>query len=187
MKKLRKIEIEYRALLTKKKYEKLQQFLNTNAKKLGQDDKDVYFFILPDKLLKIANNISKKTAEIVIKLNKIGRGTDFEEIEIPISQKNINDAVKIFDLLNITDNIMHSFQKRCNYLYKDVEVALKYSDIWKYHIELEIVINKKSKRQSVIAENKIKNIANELNIKLMSDKEPAEFTKKAEENYRKSK
>jgi len=187
MKYPKKIEIEYRALLTKKEYKRLKYFLNANAKDLGKDNKDVYFFILPNKLLKVVYNISKETGEIVMKLNKIGKGADFEEIEIPISPKYIKETVKVFSLLNITDNIMHSYQKRHNYLFKNVEIGLKYSDIWKYHIELEIIINKKDKKKIIEAKNKIKNIANELNIKLMTDKELAEFTKKAEENYKKSK
>jgi len=144
----KQIEIEFRALLTKDKYDNLKDFLNTNSKNLGEDNKDVYFFILPDKLVKIVNNISKKS--------------------------------EILTLLNFTDNIMHFYQKRHNYLYKGVEIALKYSDIWGYHAELEIVIDDKSKKSK--AESKIKKIANELNIKLMSNKKLIKFTKRAEQN-----
>lgn len=178
----KQIEIEFRALLTRDKYDDLKDFLNTNSKDLGKDDKDVYFFILPDKLVKIVNNISKKSAKLAIKLNKIGQGADFEEIEIPINIKDIDNALKLLTSLNFTDNIMHSYQKRHNYLYKDVEVALKYSDIWGYHTELEIVIDDKSKKSW--AESKIRKIANELNIKLMSDKELTKFTQRAEQDYK---
>ena len=74
---------------------------------------------------------------------------------------------------------MHSFQKRKNYVYKGVEVALKYSEVWGHHLELEIMIaDIKEKEQ---AEKKIREAANDLNIKLMTDEELAEFTKKAEE------
>jgi len=177
----KKIEIEFRGLLAKSKHDYLKKFLDSHAKDLGQDDKDVYFFILPDKLVKVVNNVSKKDAALVMKLSKIGKGADFEEIEIPIPLKSVNDAVKFLTSLNITDNIMHSYQKRHNYIYKGVEIALKYSDIWKYHIELEIVVDDKSKKQK--AENKIKKIADELGVKLMTDQELVEFTKKVEESY----
>ena len=60
-----------------------------------------------------------------------------------------------------------------------MEVALKYSEVWGHHLELEIMIaDIKEKEQ---AEKKIREAANDLNIKLMTDEELAEFTKKAEE------
>ncbi len=182
---LPKIEIEFRAILNKTQYKKIEMFLKNKAKSLGKDDKDVYFFTMPDKLLKVVNNISKKSAAIVIKLNEIGKGSDFEEIEIPILQRNIKKAVKIFTMLGISDNIMHDFQKRHNYLYKGVELALKYSDVWGYHLELEIMVDNKDKKE--IAENKIRKIADELNIRLMTEKELAEFIRKAKEKYKNKK
>lgn len=180
-----KIEIEFRSILKKGQYQRMQEFLSKKATGLGEDDKDVYFFIMPDKLLKIVNNISRNNAALVIKLNKIGRGSDFEEIELPITQKDVKKAVKFFTALGITDNIMHSFQKRHNYLYKGVEIALKYSNIWGYHLEFEIVVDNKNKKME--AEIKIKNLANELGVKLMNDVELSKFTKKAEEKYKKQK
>ena len=183
--KKRNIEIEFRAIFDKQKYDNLRKFLVKNAQNLGEDDKDVFFFTLKDKLLKVVNNISKKNAQIVLKLNRIGNGSNFEEFELPIPRNKVNQAVKIFTAINLTDNIMHSFQRRINFIYKDVEVALKYSDVWGYHLELEKVINDEKKKQ--MTEEKIKKVANELKIKLMTDEELAEFTKKAEKNYRNQK
>lgn len=137
---------------------------------------------MPDKLLKVVDNISKNNAKIVLKLNKIGKGSDFEEIEIPIGREQINDFVKILNALGFTDNIMHSFQKRQNYVYKGVEVALKHSEVWGYHLELEIMITDIKEKEQ--AEKKIREVANDLNIKLMTDQELAEFTKKAEEKHK---
>lgn len=178
------IEIEFRSRFSEKKYRGLERFLNKNAKNLGKDDKDVFFFIMPDKLLKVVNDISKKSAKIVIKLNKIGEGSHFEEIEIPISQKSVSGAVKIFKSLGITHNIMRSFQKRQNYIYKGVELALKHSNAWGYHLELEITVNNLKKKQK--AENTIRNVAEELDVKLMTDRELSRFTKKAEADYNKN-
>lgn len=185
LKTLSKIEIEFRALLSKTQYKRIQKFLSTNAKDLGEDDKDVYFFIMPAKLLKIVNSISKNNAALVVKLNKIGKGSDFAEIEIPIAQQDIKKAVEVFTALGITNNVMRSFQKRHNYFYKGVELALKHSNVWGYHIEFEILVNNKNQKNT--AEKKIKCLANELEIKLMSDSELSEFTRKAEEKYRKEK
>lgn len=178
------IEIEYRARLDEQKYNKLKNFLDSEAKDLGGDDKDVYFFICPDKLLKVVNNVSKKSAEIVLKLNKIGKGSDFEEIIIPIEQKRVDKAVKLFIELNITDNVMRSFQKRHNYAYRGAELALKYSDIWGHHLELEKVIENKNKKTE--AEKLLQGIAQKLDIKIMTDKELKQFTRKAEKDYKKA-
>lgn len=178
-----KIEIEFRSIINKSRYGELKKFLAKNAKDLGEDDKDVVFFIMPDRLLKIVNNISKKNVEIVFKANKIGKGSDFKETHISINKKDIIKTVETFKALKITDNIMRSFQKRHNYLYKGVEIALKYSEHWGYHLELEIMIN--NLKNKLKAEEKIKKVADELGINLMTDKELKEFTQKAEGKYKK--
>ncbi len=176
------IEIEFRARFDRKKYDQLKKFLDTRAKDLGKDDKDVYFFLFSDKLLKAVNETSKKKAKIVLKLNKIGKGSDFEEIEIPIEQKYFEGTTQIFKALK-TGDFMHSFQKRHNYLYKGVELAIKWSEPWGYHLELEIQIN--NKNQKIAAEKKILAVAKELNVRPMTDNDLKKFTKKAEADYKK--
>lgn len=175
------IEIEFRSRFGLKKYEELKNFLNEKAEDLGEDDKDVYFFLFPDKLLKAVNNISKKNAKIVLKLNKIGKGSNFEEIEVPISQEYLEKAAKIFIALK-TGDYMHSFQKRHNYFYKGVELALKWSEIWGYHLELEVVIGDFG--QKAKADKKIFAVAEELGVKIMTEEELKEFTEKAEVAYK---
>ncbi len=178
------IEIEYRARFDEKKHIELQKFLSAKAQDLGQDDKDVYFFLFPDKLVKTVNNISKKTAKIVLKLNKIGKGSIFEEIEIPINSGDFDKATRLFVALE-TGEYMHSFQKRHNYLYKGVELALKWSETWGYHLELEIVMDDAEGKGD--AERKISAVAEELGIKTMTDQELSEFTQAAEAEYKKQK
>lgn len=181
----KRIEVEFRSVFGKEKYDDLKIFLDKNAQDLGEDDKDVYFFIMADKLLKVVDNVSQKNAKLVLKLSRIGKGSDFEEIEIPIRQAEVKKAVKMFKALSLTDNIMHSFQKRQNYLYKGVELALKYSDVWKHHLELEIMISNQKKK--TLAKKQIQEVADELGVRLMTNRELAEFTKKAEEKYQKEK
>ncbi|MEK7212209.1 MAG: CYTH domain-containing protein [Patescibacteria group bacterium] len=175
------IEVEFRSRFDIGKYEALRSFLDKNAKDLGSDDKNVHFFILPDELLKVVDNVSHGTAKIVMKLNKIGRGSDFEEIEVVIAREDVDETVQLFKSLNITDKVMHSFQKRRNYLYKGVELALKWSEIWGHHLELEMVVDDKSKQKEV--ESKLRAIADELGVEIMTDDELAEFTRRVEENY----
>ncbi|MHA1657495.1 MAG: CYTH domain-containing protein [Promethearchaeota archaeon] len=180
MNKKLQIEVEFRSILNKRGYNNVRIFLKKNAKDLGEDNKDTYFFILEDKLLKVVNNISRENAKIVLKLNKIGRGSDFEEIEILINQDDIEKSVKFFTLLGLNE-IQHSFQKRHNYFYKGIEFALKYSDIWSYHLELEKMVH--DRKDIFLAEKQIQKIAVELGIHLMTDKELAEFTRRKDYEY----
>ncbi len=177
-----KIEIEFRSLLNKSQYKKIQEFLNKNAKDLGEDNQNIYFFLLSDRIVKVVNNLSKKIAKIVIKLNRLGRGrSDFEEIEILIDPSDFNKAVKLFSALPF-DQIQNIYQKRHNYKYKGVDLALKHTESWGYHMELEVVIEDRSKKE--VAEEKIRKVAKELGIKIMSEQELTDFAKKIDERYK---
>ncbi len=177
-----RIEIEFRSILSKRDYLRLGKFLKLRAQDLGSDDKNVHFFIMPDKLLKVVNNISRKNAKIVLKLNKIGKGSDFEEIEIPVNPIDADKIVKMFFFLGFNE-VQESFQKRHNYKYKEVELALKYSKTWGFHLEMEIVVDAMARKTA--AEAKIFKVAEELDVKLMTDKELSDFTGKVDRKYRK--
>lgn len=178
------IEIELRSIFNEKKCDQLKAFLNSNAEDLGEDDKNVFFFLLPDKVAKVTNNISKGTAKITLKLNRIGKGgSDFEEIEFPIQRSDVEKAVKMFDSLEMTNNVIHSFQSRHNYSFKGVELALKYSSEWRHHLELEIMVENESQKEE--AEKRIRKVANELDVRVMSEDELKEFVKKVEAEKKK--
>lgn len=184
MSKKEKIEIEFRSIFSKKKYNQLKSFLDKNAEDLGLDNKNVFFFIMPEKLLKVTNNESKDSAKFTLKLNKIGKGSDFKELEVPIEREDVNKTVKIFKKLGF-DEVQESYQKRHNYGYKGVEIALKWSETWTYHIELEILIEDKKKKE--MAEKRIKEVADELNVNLMTDEELKSFTEKVDKKLREEK
>jgi adenylate cyclase class IV len=175
------IEIEFRSRFDKKKYISLEKFFRDKAEDLGDDDKNVIFFILPDKLLKVVNNVSKKTAKLVLKLNKIGKGSDFKEIEIPINPLDFEKAKNLFTLLGYSE-AQESFQKRHNYNYKGVEISLKHSKDWGYHAELEIMVSNPEEKHE--AEERILKTAKELDIHIMSDKELSAFTQKRDAEHR---
>jgi predicted adenylyl cyclase CyaB len=182
MKQKKQIEIELRGLIDKKQHDKLNDFLSKNAEDLGTDNKDTRFFLLPNKVFKVVNNTSKKTAKIVFKSNRVGGGkADAEEIEIPIKQSDFKRANKLFSHLEF-DEVQKSFQKRHNYLYKGVEFAIKHTKVWGFHVELEILVNNESYKKS--AEEKIRKVAKELNIPIMSKEEIKEFAKKIDNKYK---
>lgn len=173
----KRIEIEHRARFSKKEHDRLLIFLQKNGKDLGQDDKNVYFFTFPDKLLKVTNNTSKGTAKITGKLSKIGEGSGFEEIEFSIAPAEVEKAVLLFKLFGFTE-VHDSFQRRHNFEYKDVEIAIKHSKMWGYHAEFEIMIDDEMKKNE--ADSKILGVAGELGIELMTEDELKSFIQQKE-------
>ena len=183
MAEVKNIEVEVRAVFDELKYNELKDFLNQNGEDLGQDDKDVYFFLLPTKVVKAVNNISKGTAKIVMKLTRVDKGgNDTEELEIFIDPKDFDKSVKLFSELAF-DEVQRAFQLRRNYMYKGVELALKYSDSWGYHLELEIMIA--AKTEQLDAEQKLHEVANELGVKIMTPDEQKVFAENIDKKYKK--
>lgn len=177
VKTVKQIEIEHRARFSKEEYDRLLSFFEQKGKDLGQDDKNVYFFTFPDKLLKVTDNVSKGTAKITGKLGRIGEGSGFEEIEFLISREDVDKAVYLFKKFGF-DKVHDSFQTRHNFEYKGVEIALKYSEMWGYHIELEIIIDDESKKDE--ADRQIISVAEELGVTLMTEEDLRIFIEQKE-------
>lgn len=171
-------EIEHRAIVPKDKLESLKEFLSREAKCLGEDNKDAYYFIFPDKLLKLVHNTSKHNARMSLKLNRIGQGSDFEEIEFNFQEEDFPTALKLVQNLGLPVKVMSGPQIRTNYEYLGCEIALKWSDVWQYHLEIEKMIRDKSEQAA--AEAEIQKVADELGVKLMTQEELQEFTTQAE-------
>ena len=174
------IEIEFRAQFSKKKYGELSRFLVKHARNLGVNDQRIWFFVLPDKLLKVTHNITSQSGKITLKLTKIGKGNHFEEIEFFISEDAILPAIKIFAKLGYR-YLFEPKILRHNFSYKGVELALKYSKTWGYHLELEVLIG--SLKEKAGAEEKIQRVADELGVKIMSEKELLNFSQHTEKTY----
>lgn len=180
MKENRNIEVEFRSRFSKEKYEQLLAFLSKNAKDLGADDKRVWFFVMPEKLLKVTHNVSKKNGKITLKLTKIGYGSTFEEIELPIAENDVENAVKIFTEIG-HEYLFEPVILRHDFEYKGVELAIKFSKSWGYHLELEILLSSKDDVEP--AEKQIRQVAKELEIDIMTEKELQEFTQNIEAAY----
>ncbi len=79
------VEIEMRARFTKETHDQLVTRLKTDGEDLGTDDKHIYFYVLPDQLLKVTDNTAAGTAKITLKGSKIGQGAAFAETEFAIA------------------------------------------------------------------------------------------------------
>jgi adenylate cyclase class IV len=67
-----------------------------------------------------------------------------------------------------------SSQKRHNYIYHGVELALKHSAEWGHHLELEVMIDDLAKKPE--AEKLIEKVAGELGVQIMTDQELKDLT-----------
>lgn len=182
----KQIEIELRAQFDRQKYEELYHLLQENGKYLGEDDKELHFLIFPDKLLKLVNNISTNSAKVSLKMNRIGQGNDFEEYEFKFNPKDIDVADKIFRTIAKQDyEYQFAFNQRDNFVYNGVEIALKYSNTWGYHAELEILVDDQECVQE--AESAIHTVAQELGLTILSQDKLKQLTSEIDENYRQHK
>jgi len=128
-------EYEERAFLTEDQFLSVKEQLEQLATSRQIDNKTSYFFVLPDVNVSIASS-AKKTV-IKYKGGQLGLGNGFEEIEIPIASTSLNDAVKMLTTLLKVEPML-SEQFRINYqLPGDIEVALKYTQTWGFHMEVE--------------------------------------------------
>ncbi len=169
------IEVELRALMNEEQFFKLTAFFDKNCEDLGKDNKDTYFYLFPDKLLKVTNNITKKNAKITLKLQKIGLGDDFEEIEANFLQEDVQKIIRILGILGLKEH-QYSYQNRHNYFCEDVEFAMKYTVSWGFHCEMEIMVE--SKNDIPRAVKQITKVASDLGLKIMTNEELKEFTSK---------
>jgi len=166
-------EIEHRAILTEEEYHALTEKLTHEAILLGIDNKDVSYYIFPDKLLKVVRNISKNTAKLSLKLNTLGESSSFQEFEVPFPEDSFETMKSICNSISSHDQVISGTQRRTNYEYQGIEIALKWSEDWGYHVELEIMISDLSEKES--ADSRIIKVARSLSIPLMTDEEISNF------------
>lgn len=171
------IEIEMRARFPKDAHNQLVTRLKADGEDLGNDDKHIYFYVLPDQLLKVTDNTAAGTAKITLKESKIGQGSAFAETEFAIAPADVSAAVKVFNGLGFEAAMHEAFNFRHNYRFDGVEIAVKWSEAWGYHAEFELLLDDAASdaaRDEATA--KIMNVAAELGVTLMTEQELADFT-----------
>ncbi|MFI0715419.1 hypothetical protein ACH4SK_33315 [Streptomyces inhibens] len=171
------IEIEMRARFGKEARDQLVDRLKRDGEDLGPDDKHIYFYVLPDQLLKVTDNTAAGSAKITLKGSKIGQGAAFAETEFAIAPTDVRAAVKLFNALGFEGAMHEASNLRHNYRFDGVEIAVKWSEAWGYHAEFEVLLDDDAPDATrAEAAAKITDVANELNVTLMTEQELAEFT-----------
>ncbi|MGX1755832.1 hypothetical protein ACWIG5_02760 [Streptomyces lydicus] len=171
------IEIEMRARFDKETRDQLVDRLERDGEDLGPDDKHIYFYVLPDQLLKVTDNTAAGTAKITLKGSKIGQGAAFAETEFAIAPADVGAAVKLFNALGFEGAMHEASNLRHNFRFDGVEIAVKWSEAWGYHAEFEVLLDDDAPDAArAEAAAKITDVANELGVTLMTEQELAEFT-----------
>jgi adenylate cyclase class IV len=166
------LEVEFRAKMSASQFAAVEDRLRQVAEDLGPDDKQIWFYVLPDKLLKVVHDRSHDSGRIVVKSNKIGHGAVFPETEVRIPVEDIPAAIRIFDMLGFSDLMHQAANRRHNYRYRHVEIAMKWSEAWSHHAELEVLLPDGSSAEAIAAaESAIASVAADLGIRLMTDQQ----------------
>jgi adenylate cyclase class IV len=172
------IEVEKRALLNEIKYNELTSFLESKAKSLGEDDKDVSYFIYEDKLLKVVHNISHGNAKVSLKNKRLGDGASSKEVEVYFDQNSYSDLKSILKSVCVPKQIIEGVQKRKNFFYKDCTISLKWSKDWGYHIEVERTTEDESEIGAL--ELSIHAVEKDFDIHYLTDEETRELQRNIE-------
>lgn len=176
-------EYEERAFLTEDSFMTALKYLDESALSKCYDNKQSYFFVLPKINVSIAANNS--TVKAKYKSGQLGLGNGFQEKEFNIAIDSLADSVKFFEvLLNVTPQ--ESYQFRINYMLEEsVEIALKYTEMWGFHLEAErtYVADEVSKnKEELFSSALLKNFARTLGISYITDQEMQVFKKQCAEN-----
>ena len=165
-------EHERIAFLDQESYNHSTKHLVKSGAKLEDDDKTSHFFVLEDVNLSIAR--TQHDARIKLKAGQIGKGTGFDEIEVPLANpESADEAVDIFRVLTSLEP-QKSEQFRYNVDYNGVTISLKYTETWGFHMELE-VLHEGEDGSSEDADAKIQAVADELGVQVATDEELIKF------------
>lgn len=162
-------EYEERAFLKEDQFLTVKQALEERALRHEVDNKTSYFFVLPDVNISIA--VSHAEATIKYKGGQLGIGNGFEELAIPFSQAALQDAIKLFTAI-LKVEPMQSEQFRLNYWLPDnIEVALKYTQTWGFHLEAEKTYQHSADldTEKQQAKRALETLAHDLDIRYIDD------------------
>ncbi len=175
------IEVEKKAIVTEDELEQVRAKLaQIGAEDLGPNDTESFFYLHDDYQLKVQVRLSKGDAKIAWKSGGFNGAEAREEIELPFPVEQGENAHKLMDRLLPKLKKVRTEQKRHDYKLGDIELALKWSEQWKFHIELDTEVQ--TDGQVAAALTKLNGLAEELGIHLMTEAEEKALTDKILEN-----
>lgn len=167
------IEVEKRGLLTKERYLDLISRLHKDAIEKGENNTETFFYLQESAQTKVQRNVSSKSAKIAWKSGGNSGTEKRTEIELAIQYKDYDLANTLVKKLLTDAQVFSTNQLRRDYVLDGVQIALKYSEDWGYHAELEQVVDSDAGVDSAI--QSITSLADKLDIRLLSKEEEREF------------
>ncbi len=173
-------EIELKSIFDKKKYDQLNELLNSDDKyKLfNKETITTEFYKADEDKTDVRLRYSDKTIEIVTKKGLVTRCVR-KEIKIPLPNKDTLDHFRyVFDLLPLTPNpktLKHKQEFTYNFNDYDYVVCLQHIENFAYLMEVEFLAEKDD---SEIHEPNLKEILNEFGLNLI---EGEKFLKRVED------
>lgn len=108
---MKTIEVEYRAQLTKTKYDKIKKLLDSEAQLISAQDQASYYFHDFKKAFKMVHDKDKNKVRVAHKGATITQGTHFDEFEITIAPAELDVALPMFKSLLDIDRVIYDEQK----------------------------------------------------------------------------
>lgn len=169
------IEVEKRGLLEQKVYLELPEKLRLlGAKNYGENNTSTVFYLLDRAQLKLQVLSSKRQAKIAWKSGGFDGSAHRREIEVNIDYDSYESATDLLEVLvPSSTKKVPTEQKRQDFELDDLSIALKYSDHWGYHIEIDKNVTDELGVDDALEQ--INTLANKLGIKLFSEEEEAKF------------
>lgn len=171
-------EYEERAFIDEADYLRIKNKLDAESLKATIDNKISYFYVLPDKNISIAASPSKTV--IKYKGGQLINGDNgFEEREFAINPENLTEALNFFTaMFNLEPEKSEQF--RINYILPNsIEVALKYTQTWGFHLEVEKLYSVNDdfdiEAEKIQAKNEVDTVGKLLGIKYITDEEIKQF------------
>ncbi len=144
-----KIEVEYRGVLTKEKFQKLSAFLKEKGEFVKEKDRfSVIYFPRGKERLKVSNDARK-------------------EFSFPVESEKFEEVTEFLKIVGFYYGVLQA-TKTYVYMYEDIEFALVEVPGWGYYFEAEILTKANAIKN---ANKKIKSVCGEFGLDILNDKD----------------
>lgn len=173
------IEVERRALIDETTYNSIgNSIIMLGGVDEGLNSTTSTFYLKKNNWqMKVQHLKSKNKAKIAWKSGGLDGAVARQEIEINIDTKDIQNANDLIAMLSPDSDIFITQQDRHDYSLGDLNIAVKYSHDWRYHIEIDILVDDKSQINSSL--EKIDDLAIKLDVTLLTPEEEKTFVESA--------
>lgn len=170
------IEVEYRGILPKEKFDNLRKFLDKEGKFVKEKDRfSIIYFPRGKERIKVSKSpldlrvrITNKKAEIVMKYGKSSGADARKEFSFPIAAEQFEEALEFLFIVGFYYGVLQA-TKTYVYTYQGIEFAVVYAPLFKqYYFEAEILANQESVEN---ANQNIMSVVKNLDLDVLSEKD----------------